>query len=152
MYAAIALTVFVGGYQLAGMYYEARIARIDAEIAKVEAMRAEEARKAEERNRQIERDKQAEVDAIAQEFVDRNDKLQKDIAAGRATSQRLRKLLAAVGDSAPCATGPTAAVDDPAVLRQLLVHFDTFAGMCAEGADKAGEQIRGLQSYIGAIK
>jgi hypothetical protein len=153
LYAAIAATVFVGGYQLSALYYKAKIARIDAEIAQVEAMRAEEARKATEANRKKEQEAQAVVDELAKRYVDEQAKLDESIAASRVLANRLRDALKSTNSGGtPGDPGPSAAVDDPRVLALLLVAFDEFAGMCAEGADKARSKIAGLQVYIESIR
>ncbi len=152
LYAAIALTVFVGGYQLAGLYYKAKIARIDAEIAQVEAMRSEEARKAEERNRQIEQEKQAEVDAIAREYVDRVEVIENRERDARIIADKLRRALAAaLGRKPPEGPGAPSGRDDSALYLQLLGELNELAEKSSRAADRYAEQLKALQAYARSV-
>jgi len=151
LYAALALTVFVGGYQLAGLYYEARIARIDAEIAEVEKMREEEARKAVERNRQIELDKQAEVDAIAREYVDRTDKIEERERVALSLAERLPNQPAAARRRAAENPGAPASPDGTAIWIELLGEVNGLAEESARAADRYAAQIEGLQEYARSV-
>jgi hypothetical protein len=152
LYAAIAATVFVGGYQLSSLYYKAKIARIDAEIAQVEAMREQEARKLIEANRAAEQAAQEAIDEIARRYVENEAQLEDAIKRSNGLGRRLRDALAAANSGSPAeGPGPTAPVNDPAVLRQLLIELDEMAGRSAAAADTYAAQLRALQDYARSV-
>jgi hypothetical protein len=152
MYAAGAVTIFVGGYQLASTYWKAREARAEAFWAEVERQREQEARELIEENRRKEQEAQAAIDEIARRLVDEEVKLEAITKRSDAVGRRLRDVLAAANSSpAPEGSGPARPVDDPAVLRQLLIELDEMAGASAAAADTYAARLRALQSYADSV-
>ncbi len=152
LYAAIAATVFVGGYQLSALYYKKQLAEQDAEIARVEAMREQEARELTEEYRRKEAEIQAVVDEIARRYVNNEHELQGVLKSNSVLARRLRDALTAAGISpAPASPSAPTGFNDPALLRLLLAELSELAESSAGAADSYAAQIRALQEYARAV-
>jgi hypothetical protein len=152
LYAAVAATVFVGGYQLSALYYKRQLAEMEAETARVEAMREQEARELTEEMRRKEQETQAVVDELARRYVDEQSKLDSILKSNSALGRRLRDALAAA-NSRPAPEGPSTpgGFNDPALLRLLLAELSELAEQSAGAADGYAAQLRALQEYARAV-
>lgn len=152
LYAAIAATVFVGGYQLSALYYKRQLAEMEAETARVEAMRAEEARELTEEMRRKEQETQAVVDELARRYIDEQSKLDSILKSNGVLGRRLRDALAAAGNRpAPESPSPATGFNDPALLRLLLAELSELAEQSAGAADGYAAQLRALQDYARSV-